>query len=60
MNDNDSVANATQEQSREIGDLVRKLQSCEALVVEFQKTLQQRDSKLETLRSQVSLLITQP
>ena len=44
-----------QEQSsrREIGDLERQLRSSEALVAEFQKTLQQRDSELETLRSTV-------
>jgi serine/threonine protein kinase len=42
-----------QEQSsrREIGDLERQLRSSEALVADFQKTLQQRDSELETLRS---------
>ena len=45
-----------QEQSsrREIGDLERQLRSSEALVADFQKTLQQRDSELETLRSKVS------
>ena len=42
-----------QEQSnrREIGDLERQLRSSEALVADFQKTLQQRDSEL---RSKVS------
>ena len=40
---------------REIGDLERQLRSSEALVADFQlqKTLQQRDSELETLRSKV-------
>ena len=39
---------------REIDDLERQLRSNEALVAEFQKTLQQRDSELEILRSKVS------
>ena len=48
-----------QEQSnkKEIDDLKGQLQSSEALVVDLQKTLQQRDSELETLRPQVSLTI---
>ena len=46
-----------QEQSsrREIGDLEKQLQLSEALVADFQKTLQQRDSDLETLRLKVNL-----
>ena len=36
-----------------MGDLERQLRSSEALVADFQKTLQQRDSELETLRSKV-------
>ena len=42
---------------RKIGDLERQLQSSEALAAEFLKTLQQRDSELETLRSKVGLSI---
>ena len=44
-----------QEQSskKEIGDLQRQLQSSEALVDECLRTLQQRDSELEMLRSKV-------
>ena len=44
-----------QEQSsrRVIGDLEGQLQFSEALVAEFQKTLQQRDAELERLRSKV-------
>ena len=51
-----------QEQSsrREIGDLMSQLQSSEALVAEFQMTLQQRDSELETLRTIVGLPIIVP
>ena len=44
-----------QEQSnrKKIGDLESQLQLSEALVADFQKTLQQRDSELEILRSKV-------
>ena len=50
------LCHCVQEQSstREIGDLERKLRSSVALVVDFQKSLQQRDSELETLRAKVS------
>ena len=39
---------------READDLKGQLQSSEALVADLQKTLQQRDSELATLRSKVS------
>ena len=51
------LCHCVQEQSsrREIGDLQRQLQSSEALVADFQKTLQQRDYTLEKLRAMVSI-----
>lgn len=39
----------------EIGDLKRQLQCSEALVADFQKALQQTDSKLETQRPKVNI-----
>ena len=38
----------------EISDLKRKLQSSEALVADFQNTLQQRDSELEASKPKVN------
>ena len=51
------ICHCVQEQSnrREIEDLQRQLQSSEAIVADFQNTLQQRDSMLETLRAKVSI-----
>ena len=45
-----------QEQSsrREVGDVEQRLRSSEALVADFQKSLQQRDLELETLRAKVT------
>ena len=40
--------------TREVDDLKRQLQSSEAPVADLQKTLHQRDSELEILRSKVS------
>ena len=40
---------------RELAQTQQQLRSSEALVADFQKTLQQRDSELETLRSKVNL-----
>ena len=45
-----------QSSRKEIRDLKRQLQSSEALMADFLKTLQQRDSELETLRAKVSIL----
>ena len=39
---------------REIGDLKEQLQSSEALVADFQKDLQQKDTELNALRVMVT------
>ena len=43
-----------------MGDLQRQLQSSEALVADFKKTLQQRDLELEALRAKVSAKVSIP
>ena len=42
---------------RDIEDLQQQLQSSETLVAEFQKTLNQRDSELETLKQKSVALV---
>ena len=44
---------------KEVDDLERQLQSSKALVADLEKTLQERDSELETLRLKVSDIVLQ-